>query len=163
MTKHTFLDLSTAHLCPGTRDWLDQQGVIAAAVRVSGDPIPALALASTSFGWFVYAYDEACPDPAALARLLDRRNALNNSFGKGSVRDGRTREAIEHLDGVIAAHFGPADSDMPADLWACMAFARALGCEYILFDADAATLDGLPTFEDAPAPAPSPVQHASVH
>lgn len=38
--------------------------------------------------------------------------------------------------------------DWPSDLWRCMAYARAHGCCYILFDADTPADDNLPYFED---------------
>jgi hypothetical protein len=36
---------------------------------------------------------------------------------------------------------------IPADLWICMKIARVHDCEYILFDADAGKIEGLPTFD----------------
>lgn len=44
----------------------------------------------------------------------------------------------------------PEPEHMPPqpDLCACLQEARALGCGYILFDADADTMDGLATYED---------------
>lgn len=36
----------------------------------------------------------------------------------------------------------------PPDLWRVMAYARANGCDYILFDADAEIDPALPTFDD---------------
>lgn len=38
------------------------------------------------------------------------------------------------------------------DLWACMQRARALGCDYILFDADAGIDDALPIYGDGNTP-----------
>jgi hypothetical protein len=38
--------------------------------------------------------------------------------------------------------------DMPADLWRCMAYARAHNCDYVLFDADAPIDPNLPTYEE---------------
>lgn len=150
MTVRKFLDLSTAHLCPGTRDWLDKQGVIAAAARTSADPEPALLVGSTQYGWLVYADSEACSDTAKADKLLDRRNDMNNGFGIEPRQDGLRREAIEKLDREIAA-LTTDPGKMPSDLWSCMAMARAMGCEYILFDADAPEFDGLPTFEEPTA------------
>lgn len=39
------------------------------------------------------------------------------------------------------------DGSIPADLWTVMCFARECGADYILFDCDAATVVGLPTFD----------------
>lgn len=119
MTVRRFLDLSTAHLCPGTREWLDKQGLLTARSRTFHDPDVVVLLGSTPYGWFVYA-DEASTDEEPGPRV-------------------------------------------PADLWTCMAKARAEGCEYILFDADARPLVDLPTFEDAAPTATAPELSASVH
>lgn len=40
------------------------------------------------------------------------------------------------------------DADLPEDVATCRRFARCLGCDYLLFDADADTIDALPTFDD---------------
>jgi hypothetical protein len=47
---------------------------------------------------------------------------------------------------------GTAEADdpedhLPAEVVACRKFARTLGCDYILFDADAETVEGLEVFE----------------
>ncbi|WP_234053659.1 MULTISPECIES: hypothetical protein [unclassified Xanthobacter] len=47
----------------------------------------------------------------------------------------------------IYAHEEP-DDEIPNDVWACCVKARELGCEYILFDCDAAILADLPTYDD---------------
>ncbi len=142
-----FLDLSTAHLCPGTREWLDKQGVIAAAVRVAGDPIPAVALGSTAFGWFVYADEIPKLNLASGKVLLNRRHEMHNGYGNGPFQDGLLSQTIAKIDRQLVALAGDPDG-IPADLHLCMAFARWEDCEYILFDADAPVMDGLPVYED---------------
>ena len=52
--------------------------------------------------------------------------------------------AALHMNGAITAHgwfvhVGDSDADYPDDFQACLRAARARGCDYILFDADAAT------------------------
>lgn len=51
-----------------------------------------------------------------------------------------------------AAH-APA-GEYPADLWACYEFMRAQSdpIHYVRFDSDANTVDGLPEYDDTPAP-----------
>lgn len=87
-----FLDLSTAHLQPADRLFLE----------FSANPgsLGGLAAMAGTYGWFVYAHDERC------------------------------------CDGI---------SDV---LWAIFERARALGCDYVLFDADGPVLEDLPVFED---------------
>ncbi|MCL8382077.1 DUF5983 family protein [Xanthobacter aminoxidans] len=58
-----------------------------------------------------------------------------------SVAGGRTGHGY-----FIYAH-DEDDGSIPPDLWAVMCFARERGAEYILFDCDAATVEGLPTFD----------------
>lgn len=87
-----FLDLSTAHLSPSTREWLD---------RIAEDQNNLSHwVAPTPYGWFLY---------------CDEENA---------------------------------DDSIPADLFACMTYARTNGADYILFDRDADQLTDLPTFEE---------------
>lgn len=38
----------------------------------------------------------------AIERLLDQRNELDNSFGRGAYADGRTRDAIAQIDARLA-------------------------------------------------------------
>lgn len=42
---------------------------------------------------------------------------------------------------------GPDGADLPADLRACLALARQIKCEWIMFDRDAPAIDRLPTYE----------------
>ena len=92
MPIRRFLDLSTAHLQPADRLFLE----------FSANPgsLGGLAAMAGTYGWFVYAYDERC------------------------------------CEGISDA------------LWAIFERARALGCEYVLFDADGPVLADLPVFED---------------
>lgn len=39
------------------------------------------------------------------------------------------------------------DETIPEDLWRVLEYARAKGCEYVMFDADADMIDDLPTYE----------------
>lgn len=82
-----FFDCSTAHLSTASRDYLTDS----AAAREE-------MIASTPYGWFVWAGEDI-------------------------------------------------GDDMPADLAGVMRHAQAQDAEYILFDADAAVNDGLPTFD----------------
>ncbi len=41
-----------------------------------------------------------------------------------------------------------AEEDMPAEVKACQLYARSVGCDYILFDADAEQVEGLEVFAD---------------
>lgn len=95
MTDHPnvrrFLDLSTGHLTPATRNLLDSTGID--AWPVVGGRMP--------YGYFIYAHDEDC-----------------------------------------------GEDPMPADLWSACVMARSLGCEYLLFDADAEEVEGLATYGD---------------
>ncbi len=87
-----FLDLSTAHLQPEDRLFLEfsaNPGSLAGVAAMAG-----------TYGWFVYAHDERC------------------------------------CEGI---------SDV---LWTILERTRALGCAYVLFDADAPILDDLPVFEE---------------
>ena len=92
MPIRRFLDLSTAHLQPADRLFLE----------FSANPgsLGGLAAMAGTYGWFVYAHDERC------------------------------------CEGISDA------------LWAIFERARALGCEYVLFDADGPVLADLPVFED---------------
>ena len=47
---------------------------------------------------------------------------------------------------VIYAH-EETDETIPEELWRVMQYARANGCDYIMFDADADMIDDLPHFE----------------
>lgn len=85
-----FLDLSTVHLSPATRDDWD------------GDSSRPSWAYPTSYGWFVWAGSD---------------------------------DTNEEEDGL------------PAEVVACRKFARTLGCDYILFDADAETVEGLEVFD----------------
>ena len=90
-----FLDLSTAHLQPEDRLFLEfsaNPGSLAGVAAMAG-----------TYGWFVYAQDDRC------------------------------------CEGI---------SDV---LWAIFRRARALGCDYVLFDADGPELEGLPVFEEEEA------------
>lgn len=42
---------------------------------------------------------------------------------------------------------GEGDDAIPEEMFACMTFARAQGCDYILFDCDAEPIEGLPVFD----------------
>lgn len=141
-----FLDLSTAHLSPATRVWLDQQGVVAAARRTAADPDCMILMGSTPHGWFCYADTEACSDPAAYMRLL---NGMKNSISDRPAGDGAAPGAINDLEHLIAALVTEPSADIPADLWNCFARANAEECDYILFDADGPELDFLPIFNDS--------------
>lgn len=59
--------------------------------------------------------------------------------------------AIDHPDGLPFAggitsygwfaychdeNLGQGDDEIPADLWAIMVYARSIGCEYVMLDAD---------------------------
>lgn len=50
-----FLDTSTAHVSPAARDWLDEQGRIAAAAVTDQDEEPAIHIGRLVTGWFFYA------------------------------------------------------------------------------------------------------------
>lgn len=45
------------------------------------------------------------------------------------------------------AHEDPDDEKIPAELRVVFAFARANGCDNVLFDCDADQVDGLPTYD----------------
>jgi hypothetical protein len=98
-----FLDVSTAHLRPSTRSWLDAMMAHPEENRALGS------CGKMPHGWFCH--------------------------------------APESLDGY---------NDVPLDLVRVLEMARARGCEYVLFDADAGpcVLD-LPVFDDEPAPQPN--------
>lgn len=96
-----FMDASTSHVSETTRDWLDEQGRIAAAVRTSQDESPAIHIGKTDTGWFFYA-----PEDTDFAEL-----------------------------------------EVPDDVIHLMQEARKRGCEYVMLDCDADTLDGLPVYE----------------
>jgi hypothetical protein len=146
-----FIELSTGHLSLNTRAWLDEQGRIAAARREPFDPDCLILMGSTPHGWFVYADTEACSDPAAMMAQLDRRDTLANSVPINTEHAGAIREALADTERNLAALITPPSADIPADLWACFARANAEQCDYILFDADAPLLDGVPIFEDSVA------------
>jgi hypothetical protein len=89
-----FLDVSTCHLSPDTRTWLDAQ-FADDRLRSPDDAVATIiAGGKTRYGWFVYAPEDA-------------------------------------VDGL------------PDDLVRVLAEARGRGAEYVLFDADAATMDGM--------------------
>ena len=92
MPIRRFLDLSTAHLQPADRLFLE----------FSANPgsLSGVAAMAGTYGWFVYAHDDRC------------------------------------CEGISDA------------LWAIFERARAVGCDYVLFDADAPVLEDLPVFED---------------
>ena len=100
MPIRRFLDLSTAHLQPADRLFLE--------FSATPGSLGGLAAMAGTYGWFVYAHDERCCD---------------------SISD---------------------------VLWAIFEQARALGCDYVLFDADGPVLEGLPVFEDAAEDASPP-------
>lgn len=143
-----FLDLSTSHLSLDTRGWLDEQGRIAAARSVAGEPDRMIAMGSMPHGWFVYADGEACTDAAAFNRLLERRNVLVHAYGDNEAHNVAIRDAIIDVDRGLAGLISAPSADIPPDLWACFARANAENCEYVLFDADAPELDGLRVFAD---------------
>lgn len=65
-----FLDCSTAHLSPATRDLLDAQ-----ALR--GDAL----IAATPYGWFLWVREAADPDhPPDLARIEAEARALGARY-----------------------------------------------------------------------------------
>lgn len=91
--------------------------------------------------------------PAARAWLSEgaRLNHAANYHGFGSGA------AISTLGATLYGWFmhapEPADEDgidhgMPADLLPIVRHARSLGCDYLLFDADAETVEGLEVFDD---------------
>jgi hypothetical protein len=86
-----FMDLSTAHISPSTREWL---------TRAAGPGNFSNWVASTPYGWFTYCTED------------------------------------------------DDDNDVPADLRACMEYAKQHGAFYILFDCDAQEVDDLHTFAD---------------
>lgn len=143
-----FLDLSTAHLSPDTRDWLDEQGRIAAARRDSSEPDRMIAMGSMPHGWFVHADGEACSDVSAFNTLLERRNVLVNSYGADQAHNGAIRDAIFDVDKGLSGLISAPSADIPLDLWTCFAHANAEGCEYIMFDSDGPELEALRTFPD---------------
>lgn len=72
-----FLDLSTGHLTPQTRDWMDGR-----AISARSDPFNGLCLASTSFGWFIYAGEqtEESEFPADLLTCLRKARELGAEY-----------------------------------------------------------------------------------
>ena len=89
---------------------------------------------------------------------LELRKLL--SLSTGHVTDPATREMLNDntsenyptLGG--STHYGwfvyaneENHYNIPADLWACMVFARLHGADYILFDCDAGPVEGLPWVE----------------
>lgn len=52
----------------------------------------------------------------------------------------------ENTDWPSAPH--APEGEYPADLWAIFQYARKVGADYVLFDADAPTLDELPSYND---------------
>lgn len=108
-----FLDLSTAHLSPDTRGWLDEQGRIASARGVASEPDRMIAMGSMPHGWFVHADGEACTDAAAFNRLLERRNVLTHSYSDHHARNGAIRDAIIGVDKALAALISAPSADIP--------------------------------------------------
>lgn len=143
-----FLDLSTAHLSPATRDWLDEQGRAAAAHRLAGDPDCMIAMGSMPHGWFVHADAEACIDPLAYGTLLERRIVLEASLGNSPAQDGAVRDALLDVGRALSDLVTAPSADIPNDLWECFARANFEQCDYVMFDADAPVLDGLTTYDD---------------
>lgn len=92
-TVRQFLTLSTTHVSPAARQWLEAQAYLAAM-----EGTPEHNVGAMFYGWFVY---------------VD---------GPDSIKD----------------------SSIHPDLYAACGRAAGLGCEYMLFDADAPVLDGLP-------------------
>ncbi|ADV26977.1 CheA signal transduction histidine kinase (STHK) [Pseudoxanthomonas suwonensis 11-1] len=50
---------------------------------------------------------EAVGTDGRRARLLERRNVLNNSFGNGAYQDGRVQQQIDAIDAELAALAAP--------------------------------------------------------
>lgn len=69
----------------------------------------------------------------------ETRAALDDGFDQWPCSGGRTEYGW-----LCYAHDENCGDTIPADLWACMVFARSEGCDYILFDADADQIDALP-------------------
>lgn len=86
--------------------------------------------------------------------FFDCSTAHLSPASRAWLDDGVARSADQPLHWVAGTPFGwlvwadevPGD-DVPADLAAIMRHARRHGAEYILFDADAAVNDALPTFD----------------
>lgn len=77
--------------------------------------------------------------------FLDRSSELDNFEGVAAMKGPYGWFVYVNEERVVA---GISDT-----LWAIMAKARRLGCEYVLFDADAPTHSGLPAFDyDTGAP-----------
>ena len=159
-----FFDISTAHVSEATRDWLDEQGRIAAAKRTDEDPDPALLIGSTPYGWFVYADEDSCLDAAAAKTLFDQRASIAALLGTDEAKDAFLTPTIEKFDLQLKAYIGDDGGALPSDLWFAMMCARAHGCDYILFDRDGTAIDALPVFEDeAAAPVPAHQERPHVH
>ena len=66
-----FLDVSSGHLTPGTRAWLDAQFADDSLRDPANHVAAELAGGRTRYGWFVYAADNPVSGvPADLARIL---------------------------------------------------------------------------------------------
>jgi hypothetical protein len=90
-----YLDLSTAHLTPATRELLDDEP----------DFVTTVMKHPGGYGWLVYVQqDDVDPEEDA--------------------------------------------ENIPPDLLACLKLAREHDCVWMLFDCDADTIPGLPTYDD---------------
>lgn len=72
--RRMFMDGCTSHVSPEARDWLEEQGRIAAAAQTGQDEEPAIHIGRLVTGWFFYANEEPLsPDlgiPDDVARLM---------------------------------------------------------------------------------------------
>lgn len=68
------------------------------------------------------------------ATMLDRAEANFVRYGKAEY-------------GWFIPILDDPQPDMPADLQACVAYAKTHGCTWIMFDCDALTVDDLPTYD----------------
>lgn len=81
-----FLDLSTAHLTPGTRSLLDS---------LAGDPNAAFTTGATGFGWFVRVIGDTDEDyPADLLACF----ALANEVDASHILFDADAAALERLE-----------------------------------------------------------------
>lgn len=74
-------------------------------------------------------------------RDLETRAVVDLPFAGGPTRYGWFAYAHDENSGV-------GGDQIHSDLWACMCFARTLGCDYLMFDCDAEVIAELPYFED---------------
>ena len=47
-----------------------------------------------------------------------------------------------------AGGFAAGTDEVPSGLWPIIRYARSVGCDYVLIDHDAPTIDGLPLYDD---------------